>query len=131
VLDTDDYIIQSDEVVHRPKNFRFWPATVMVGASRSGSAVWGTPDAAAFYYRSPGGYPRSGAAPRAADDQPLSAIHHGGGLVSYGPDTKDIFERSAVYLDRILKGANPSDLLVQAPTKFELAVNLKPRRRWG
>jgi ABC-type uncharacterized transport system substrate-binding protein len=48
-----------------------------------------------------------------------------GGLIAYGPDTADIFRRSAAYVDRILKGANPADLPVQAPTKFELAVNLR------
>jgi putative ABC transport system substrate-binding protein len=47
-----------------------------------------------------------------------------GGLISYGPDTADIFRRSASYIDRILKGASPSELPAQAPAKFELAVNL-------
>ena len=45
--------------------------------------------------------------------------------MTYGPDTLDIFRRSATYVDRILKGANPAELPVQAPTKFELALNLK------
>jgi putative ABC transport system substrate-binding protein len=48
-----------------------------------------------------------------------------GGLVSYGVDSRDIFRRSASYVDRILKGENPSELPVQAPTKFELFINLK------
>jgi putative ABC transport system substrate-binding protein len=67
-----------------------------------------------------------------------SAVRHGvpiispyrqfvveGSLMSYGPDTGDIFRRSAAYVDRILRGALPSSLPAQSPVKFELAVNLK------
>ena len=48
-----------------------------------------------------------------------------GGLVSYGIDQVDLFRRVSTYVDRILKGAKPSELPVQLPTRFELAVNLK------
>jgi ABC transporter substrate binding protein len=48
-----------------------------------------------------------------------------GGLMSYGPETSDIFQRSASYVDRILKGANPAELPAQAPAKFEFAINLR------
>ena len=48
-----------------------------------------------------------------------------GGLISYGPDLIDQFRRAAGYVDRILKGEKPADMPVQAPTKYELVVNLK------
>jgi putative ABC transport system substrate-binding protein len=54
-----------------------------------------------------------------------------GGLFSYGPDTKDIFERSAGYVDRILKGASPSDLPVQSPVKYEFFINLRAAKAMG
>jgi len=55
----------------------------------------------------------------------------GGGLASYGPDSSENSSRAAVYVDRILKGAKPADLPVQAPTKYELVVNLKTAKALG
>jgi putative ABC transport system substrate-binding protein len=55
----------------------------------------------------------------------------GGGLISYGPDRIDQFRRAAAYVDRIFKGEKPADLPVQAPTKYELTINLKTAKALG
>jgi putative ABC transport system substrate-binding protein len=54
-----------------------------------------------------------------------------GALISYGPDTADIVRRSATYVDRILRGENPANLPVQAPTKYELVINVKTAKALG
>jgi putative ABC transport system substrate-binding protein len=54
-----------------------------------------------------------------------------GGLLSYGPDRLDLYRRAASYVDRILKGAKPADMPVQAPTKYQLVINLKTAKALG
>jgi putative tryptophan/tyrosine transport system substrate-binding protein len=74
---------------------------------------------------------------RLADAARLPAIyeHRGfveaGGLVSYGPDHRDMFRLVAQYVDKILRGANPAELPIEQPTKFELMINLKTAKALG
>ena len=74
---------------------------------------------------------------RLAAQHKLPAVFHrrlfvsSGGLMSYGPDILDQFRRAAGYVDRILKGEKPADLPVQAPTKYELVINLKTAKALG
>jgi len=62
---------------------------------------------------------------------PFRFMAREGGLISYGVDLGETFPRAAEYIDRILKGTKPADLPVQAPTKFELAINLKTAKALG
>ena len=54
-----------------------------------------------------------------------------GGLISYGPDSIEPYRRAAGYVDRILRGEKPADLPVQAPTKYDLVINLKTAKSLG
>jgi putative tryptophan/tyrosine transport system substrate-binding protein len=71
------------------------------------------------------------AAHRLSAAYPLRHFAASGGLISYGADISDTAKRAATYLDRIIRGANPADLPVQEPTKFELVINLKTAKTLG
>ena len=62
---------------------------------------------------------------------PFRSFAASGGLLSYGTDVSDVFQRAASYVDRILKGARPGELPVQGPTKFELVMNLRAAKMLG
>ena len=68
---------------------------------------------------------------RLATTVPHRTYAEAGGLMSYGPDFRDLSRRTAVFVDKILKGAKPADLPVEQPTKFELVINLKTAKALG
>jgi putative tryptophan/tyrosine transport system substrate-binding protein len=68
---------------------------------------------------------------RLPDDRGSGRFAKAGTLLTYGPDFAAMFRRTAVYVDKILKGAKPAELPVEEPTKFELVINLKTAKALG
>jgi putative tryptophan/tyrosine transport system substrate-binding protein len=104
-------------------------ATVAKLAAEPGSGLMAPPDAYTLVHRDL--IAQSTAQHRIPTIYSYRQVIKEGGLMSYGPETSDIFRRSASYVDRILKGANPAELPAQAPAKFEFAINLKTATTLG
>jgi putative ABC transport system substrate-binding protein len=102
---------------------------IVSAGSQSDAGLFVLPDSSNIVHR--------GLIIRLAAQYRLPAIYYfryfakDGGLISYGPDELDLFRRAAGYVDRILKGAQPSSLPVQVPTKWEMAINLKTAKALG
>jgi len=104
-------------------------AAVAKLAAAPGGGLIVAPDAYTLVHRAP--IVRSTAHHRIPAIYSYQQVIKEGGLMSYGPETSDIFRRSASYIDRIFKGANPAELPAQAPVKFEFAINLKTATTLG
>ena len=134
-----NFLLRSFEAVARPLSLEVTGALIrnpdeIEGAiaqlrQQPGSGLLVTPDPFMVVHRS--AVILSSAQYRVPASHSLRQDVQEGALMSYGADIVDIFWRSASYVDRILKGANPADLPVQAPTKFELAINLKTAKALG
>jgi putative ABC transport system substrate-binding protein len=98
-------------------------------ASEPGSGMLVMPNVFTFMHRE--GIVGAAAEHRLPTLYPWRAFVTAGGLLSYGVDIGDLFRRAASYVDRILKGAKPGELPVQAPTKFELSINLRTAKALG
>jgi putative tryptophan/tyrosine transport system substrate-binding protein len=104
--------------------------TAIIGLGREpGGGLVVMPDTFTFVHRAP--IMLAAARNNVPAVYSLSVFARDGGLLSFGPDQVDIFRRAASYVDRILRGAKPSELPVQLPTKFEMAVNLKTAKSLG
>jgi putative ABC transport system substrate-binding protein len=98
-------------------------------AREPGGGLIALPDLSAFNYRE--GLIALAARHRLPALYPFRIFVASGGLLSYGTDAADVFRGAAGYVDRVLKGEKPADLPVQAPTKYELAINLKTAQTLG
>jgi ABC-type uncharacterized transport system substrate-binding protein len=107
---------------------RFAEAFATIGQSNA-QAVYVVEDPIFFAHRTE--LLRLASAARLPTIHELRRFPEAGALMSYGPDLYDLFRRSALYVDKILKGAKPADLPVEQPTRFELVINLKTAKALG
>jgi putative tryptophan/tyrosine transport system substrate-binding protein len=111
------------------RSFAEIEGTVDAFAREPDGALMVLPDVSAFNYRE--AVIGLAARHRLPAVYPFRVFVASGGLLSYGTDASDVYRRAAAYIDRILKGERPAELPVQAPTKYEFAINLKTAQALG
>ena len=111
------------------RSFAEIEGTVDLFAREPDGALMVLPDVSAFNYRE--AVIGLAARHRLPAVYPFRVFVASGGLLSYGTDASDVYRRAAAYIDRILKGERPAELPVQAPTKYEFAINLKTAQALG